>query len=254
LRRCVNIVPATSSLAPAAHALLAQTLFQLGSPAEALAASLAERAHFTDRMELLFIEGEARQSLGDVVAAENCSRQLLASANPPPANLLDAAIPMKARHNLASLAFFAGRWDEADSLWTAVLAEDPNFTPAWLGRADVCAHRGSIEDRAALLDSLAADPRQRLTSSLVAARLHQLSNEIEQARTILEEACAQHPRSLEPRLTLARLLLRQAADWAAAERALRAVLELAPNHPEARQNLETLYHHGLVPRPASQER
>jgi hypothetical protein len=41
-------------------------------------------------------------------------------------------------------------------------------------------------------------------------------------------------------VTLSHALLKESADWPAAERALLDVLALAPNHQEAQRNLRTL--------------
>jgi len=60
------------------------------------------------------------------------------------------------------------------------------------------------------------------------------------ARQLLEETIGRHPRELWPRVLLSHVYLQEGADWQAAESALRAVLELQPDHAEARQNLTVL--------------
>jgi hypothetical protein len=57
---------------------------------------------------------------------------------------------------------------------------------------------------------------------------------------MLESAIAAHPRALWPRVILTHVLLQEGKDWLAAERALRDVLALDPEHQEAQRNLEVL--------------
>jgi hypothetical protein len=54
------------------------------------------------------------------------------------------------------------------------------------------------------------------------------------------EAIAQFPQAIEPRVVLSQALLQEGQDAAAAERALRDILTLDPNHYEARHNLGVL--------------
>jgi Tfp pilus assembly protein PilF len=60
------------------------------------------------------------------------------------------------------------------------------------------------------------------------------------ARRTLKTAIERDPGALGPRLLLSQVLLQEGRDWAAAERALRDVLEVDPNHAETRHNLALL--------------
>jgi tetratricopeptide (TPR) repeat protein len=60
------------------------------------------------------------------------------------------------------------------------------------------------------------------------------------ARRLLRESVAAHPQALWPRVILSHAYLQEGKDPAAAERALRDVLALAPGHAEARNNLAVL--------------
>jgi Flp pilus assembly protein TadD len=73
-------------------------------------------------------------------------------------------------------------------------------------------------------------------------RGHLARREFAPARQILEAAAAGAPREVRPRQLLSHVLLQEGRDWAAAEQALRDVLEMAPDHAEARHNLEVLRH------------
>ena len=56
----------------------------------------------------------------------------------------------------------------------------------------------------------------------------------------MEETIASAPNAVRPRLILSLVLLQEGRDLAAAERALRDVLAIEPEHPSAKQNLAAL--------------
>ena len=62
------------------------------------------------------------------------------------------------------------------------------------------------------------------------------------ARKTLAGVVSQDPSALGPRVLLSQVLLQEGRDWAAAEQALRDVLEIDPNHAETRHNLHVLLH------------
>jgi hypothetical protein len=64
--------------------------------------------------------------------------------------------------------------------------------------------------------------------------------EYESARRILEGAIAGAPAALAPRVCLSYVLLQEHKDLIAAERALRDVLRIDPNHEGTRRNLMLL--------------
>jgi hypothetical protein len=60
------------------------------------------------------------------------------------------------------------------------------------------------------------------------------------ARALLEDAIAQFPQALRPRVALTHVLLFEGKDFDAAEKALREVLALDPGNAGARGNLDAL--------------
>src|SRR5207247_785603 len=78
-----------------------------------------------------------------------------------------------------------------------------------------------------------------LDAALLRARGRLARKEFGPARQLLEEAIAQHPRALPPRVFLSHVLL-QSDDLAAAEPALRAIVELDPRQAESWRNLAVL--------------
>jgi Flp pilus assembly protein TadD len=76
--------------------------------------------------------------------------------------------------------------------------------------------------------------------AVLRARLHLARQEFELARRLLQETIARVPHWPWPRVLLSHVLLQEGRDAGAAERTLRDVLALAPDHPEARHNLALL--------------
>lgn len=87
---------------------------------------------------------------------------------------------------------------------------------------------------------LATDLGESLDPVLLAGRVALGKRRYRDARTLLESAIVNHPTQLAPRVLLTHVLLDEGADWPAAEMALLNVLEMAPEHAEARHNLEVL--------------
>ena len=79
-----------------------------------------------------------------------------------------------------------------------------------------------------------------MEAAVLRARGHLTRRDFSIARQILEETLGQSPDALWPRRILSHVLLQEGQDRAAAERALRGVLELAPEDIEARNNLAVL--------------
>ncbi len=75
---------------------------------------------------------------------------------------------------------------------------------------------------------------------MLRARGHLARQEFAPACRLLEETIARAPEALGPRVVLSHVLLQAGQSWAAAEQALRAILERDPHHAEAQRNLALL--------------
>jgi FkbM family methyltransferase len=157
----------------------------------------------------------------------------------------------KARHNLAVLCQEQGRYPEAEAHWRAALADRPDYVPAWVGLADVLLAQRRRPEAEAIVARLRAAAPTRPDGDLLHARILLARQDFGGARAGLEALIAAQPRALPPRVLLSHVLLQAGADVGAAERALRDVLALAPDHAEARQNLAVLLRRrGRPPEPA----
>src|SRR5205807_5048561 len=120
------------------------------------------------------------------------------------------------------------------------VAEQPTFTPAWLGLGEVYLSRQRWPDLEAVAQQLIAAAHTAVEGAVLRARGHLARREFTAARQLLEQTIRNAPHALWPRVILSHVLLQEGCDWAAAERVLRDVLGLAPNHVEARRNLAVL--------------
>jgi Tfp pilus assembly protein PilF len=65
--------------------------------------------------------------------------------------------------------------------------------------------------------------------------------EFDAARVAIQQSIQHFPAMVEPRVVLSHIFLQEGRDWPAAERALKEVLQLVPDHIEAKHNLAVLY-------------
>src|SRR5439155_15083332 len=112
--------------------------------------------------------------------------------------------------------------------------------PAWLGLGEFYLEQQRWGDVEQVAQRLENGDRDSVEAAVLRARGHLARQEFVVARQLLEETRARAPEALWPRVLLSHVLLQEGRDWAAAEQALRDILELAPNHAEARRNLAIL--------------
>jgi len=244
LRRCMEFMDPRNPIAPHIMIFLAQTLFQTGEIVQAFSICQVGRGHFPDNPDLLFLDGVIRQARNDGSGAEMCWNYLLEGEAVHRFSSIDPSMYDKVRHKLALGYLKQGRLDEAEGQWRAVLATRPNFTPAWLGLTDICMARCRPALGEALLESARAVPGNGLNVALIQAQLLEKQGKVPEAKKLLQQICAEFGRALPPRIALSRLLLAEGRDWAAAEHALRNVLEIDPNNKEAQYNLALLLNRG----------
>jgi len=224
------------------YALLTRLHRRLGQPAEALEVCRKGRAVYPNDAELLYHEGLLLSERGDLPGAEACLTCLL-EGQPESyfAIGIDAGLRgYQTRYNLGVIYRDQGKVDQAEAAWRAVLSERADHTAAWLGLAELWLAQerwGEVEEA---LGRLRADPERVVDAAVLQARLFAARRQFGEARRLLEETLASQPRSLWVRLVLSHVLLQEGRDWPAAERALRAVLELDPGHVQTLNNLKLL--------------
>jgi tetratricopeptide (TPR) repeat protein/glycosyltransferase involved in cell wall biosynthesis len=241
LRRSLERCGPGDSIVRKLFVLLSHAHRRLGQMREALAVCRAGRARCPDDAELLFVEGVLLLETGDPAGAEVCLRQLLAIRPGAHFASLDAGLRGgKARHHLALACRGQGRLAEAEEHWRAVVAEQPSFTPSWLGLGEIYLAQGRWAEFDAALARVPAEPDWEAETLLLRGRACLARGEFRAARKVLEDAAARAPGAVGPRVLLTHALLQEGADPAAAERALRDVLSLDPRLAECWRNLAVL--------------
>jgi cytochrome P450/tetratricopeptide (TPR) repeat protein len=242
LRRSLELADPSAPYLRKLFAILARAQARLGQRAEAFATLRSGQARFAEDPELLFVEGVLRAEQGDLAQAEACLVRLLQSRRVPglATNVHPGLRGYLGRHYLAGVYCAQGRIADAEAEWRKALAHWPNFTPAWRGLGELYAHQGRWDEFAKVVERMKADPQAQLDGAVLQAEGHLAREEYLAARQTLSAVIETAPQALWPREVLSRTLLREGNDWAAAESALRAVLAIEPNHPEARHNLALL--------------
>ena len=145
---------------------LARCHHQLGQRNEAVAACRAGLARYPDFAELLFLECQLLQELGDLAGAEAGLLRLLR----PGAGFRPGDVGLcgyKAREKLGVVYRKQGRDVEAEAQWQAALAERPDYAPAWLALGDLWLAQGRLAD----VERAAGRLRTEASGAAVAAAL-----------------------------------------------------------------------------------
>jgi glycosyltransferase involved in cell wall biosynthesis len=148
-RRSLERSHPADSITRKLFALIAGCLWRQGRWEDALAVCAEGRGFYPDDAELLFREGGFREEAGHWDGAEACWRRLVDGGERPHFASVGAGLRgYLARHRLALLCLRRGALDEAEKLWLAVLAEQPDFVEARRGLEEV-ARRGTSARTAA---------------------------------------------------------------------------------------------------------
>jgi tetratricopeptide (TPR) repeat protein len=241
LRHSLKRSRPTMSFVRKTYALLVQAFRRLGERAEALATSREALAQFPDDAEMLWEQGLLLRAEHDLAGAADCFSRLMRTKPGQYLASLDTGIrTYLARQQLAEILQLQGRGAEAALHWRAALEERPDFTPARLGLAESFRRQGRWAELEEVLRGIGWEGEDAVRTAVLRAHAHLGRKEFAAGRRLLEEAIARAPKALGPRVILTHVLLQEGRDWQAAERALREVLALEPNHAEAKSNLAVL--------------
>ncbi len=197
------------------------------------------RQHYPDDEELLWLEGRLCVDLGDLAGAEAALRRLLGGAEGEHLGSTVAGLrELRGRDELAKLYLRQGRLGDAESLWRRAVQAEADFVPGWAGLGEVCLAQGRWDELEVVLQRLARSGAA-LQAELLRARALFSRKEFAEARRLVEPAVAAHPQVLDFRELLCDVLM-GCEDWPAAERAFRELLALAPQHRNARTNLDVV--------------
>jgi tetratricopeptide (TPR) repeat protein len=240
LRRSLALSAPGDSIVRKLYALICQCSNRLDRPAEALEVCRQGLVVAPDDTELLFQEGMICRRLGNVAGAIASWERLLAL--PPGQYYASVHAGIRGyvtRHNLALVYREQGDQQRAETQWRQALEERPGFEPAQRGLAELLMESSRWVELQELIEVTYTSGND-ITAAALRARMFLKRREFGKARRLLEETITKHPDALEARVLLTHALLQEGQDWDGAERALRAVLAIAPDHEETRRNLEVL--------------
>jgi glycosyltransferase involved in cell wall biosynthesis/predicted Zn-dependent protease len=242
LQRSLELSSPGDSIVRKLFSLIMECHRQLGQKEDALRACIQGRQFYPEDAQLLFQEAILRREHGDLGGAESCLLHLLQSSERPHfASVVEGLRGHKARHNLAVIYLDQMRYAEAEAQWQAAIREEPTFAPAWIGLGELFLTQGRLHELDPVIRHLTSNGTADLPGTIaLVARSHLARRQFQEARRVLEPAIEKNPRDVAFRVLLSHAHLQEGSDPDASERALRQILELAPDHPEARSNLAVL--------------
>jgi len=243
-RESLRLASPAATFVPKTYALMTRVLRQMGRPAEALDAAREGLTHFPDEPELLYQHAWMLYLHGDLYGAETHLLRLLQPVPPSETSLSLGVDPglrsYVTRISLAIVFRDQGRYYEAEAQWQAVLVEKPEVTDALLGLGELYLAQGRWAEMEEILARLEHNPKTMVQGLVLQAQRLLAFRDFDGARAVLATAISLAPKALGPRLVLSRVFWQEGRDRDATIQALRDVLTIDPNHPEARANLSQL--------------
>jgi glycosyltransferase involved in cell wall biosynthesis len=241
LRHSLEKTNPTSSTLRKLYHLLALTYRQLDRRDEALATCREGLKHFPLDAEMLCEQGLMLRDQNDLRGAEKSWLDLLDARRGQYFASEEVGLRgFRTRQLVAEIYRAQDRRLEAEVQWRAAWAERPDFEPAWVGLAELYLRGERWPELEYFLQDLERRGTNPARVGWLRARGQVQRGEAAAARRTLEAVVTQDSGAVGPRVLLSQVLLQEGRDWAAAERALRAVLELDPNHAETQHNLRVL--------------
>lgn len=238
LRRSLERSKPGDSIVRKIYALMLQCYGRLGRGKEALAVCREGQQVCPEDAELLYEEGRLLLDQGQLSAAEACFVRLVKERPQQYFASVDPALRgYRPRHYLGVICYQQKRQAEAEEHWRQVLAQRPDYIPSLLGLTEIYLEQGRWADLEGVREHLGRLPPSRMEAEVVRARGLLARQDYPGSLAVLEAVCREHPQAVWPRLIRSHALLQQGKDLPAAEQALRDVLALDPDNPQARHNL-----------------
>jgi GT2 family glycosyltransferase/tetratricopeptide (TPR) repeat protein len=240
LQRCIAVSGEGESHLRKAYALLVHSFAQLGKTEEAWQTCSEGLQLFPKDAELLFRKGLVLHEAGRMKQAVEAYLTLLQTDEDRHFSSVVRGIKgFLAHHNLALAYGEMGAFLDAEKQWHLVMAEVPEYPPAWYGLADLLIRQRKHHEAKALANRLVANPRHEMHGLTIQGQITAAQGELDTARHLMERAVNAHPKAVEPLQALCRLLFDHATP-AQAEMRLRQLLRRCPQDAASHHNLGTL--------------
>lgn len=241
LERSLNRSAVTDSIVRKLFALISITHRALGNEDAAVQTCMRGRQYYPLDAELLFREAVIRRQMRDHPGAVSCLEKLLAEPEGEHFASVDADLRgSRARDLLAHVLLEMKQYQKAEEQWNYILSEDSKSLPGYLGLAELYLAEKNWQCFDQNLDQVARFATDEQTMPLLKARAMLAQQRFDEARIVIMEMIEKHSNALPWRVLLSHAYLQEGTNWKAAEQSLRDILDLAPNHSEARQNLAVL--------------
>lgn len=234
------------ALASPQESYVAKTYFLLceahqvqGRKMEALQTCLAGLVRFPTDGELLMMAANLLCDGGDLRAAEACLLRLL--QEPKKGLTLGDDVGLRtfrARCQLGRIYRDQRRLAESETQWKAALDEKPGYPQALLGLGQVFLDQNRWAELEDIVNRLESTPEGAVEAAVLRGLRLTVTREVQLARQLMEETATKYPRAVEPRILLARLLLRDSRHAERAESVLREILKIEPTNAEASRGLK----------------
>jgi tetratricopeptide (TPR) repeat protein len=242
LDRCLAVSTPDESHLRKAYSLLVSTLSQARHEDAAWLRCQQGLQLYPDDKELLFRAGLLHHHFGRLNdAAETYLRVLNEPAQRCFRSMVQGLDSFKARHNLALVYQDLGRLDLAEEQWRCISAASPRYLPAWRALSEIWLGQerfAEVEELCARLAS--AELGLQRESQMIAAKLAARRGQLAVTCSLLQQADAACPDDLEPLRILCRILFDQ-GDPEVAELALKELCERDPTDPSAHHNLGLIF-------------
>ena len=209
----------------------------MGKAEEALSWCRQGLGRFADDPELLMQQGQLLWQTGEREQACGCLAAILEGRPGQYFASVDAGLRgFRTRHLLGEWYRQLGRLAEAEVQWRTAAAEQELRRRGWRWASCICSSAAGTNWKRWPAGWTGAVRSTRACCGRGAGGAEELT----QARRLLEGIVGRAPEALGPRVVLSQVLLEEGRDLGAAERVLREVLALDPEHKETKHNLEVL--------------
>jgi GT2 family glycosyltransferase/tetratricopeptide (TPR) repeat protein len=239
LNRCIAVSTPDESHLRKAYALLVSSLSQAERHHEAWLKCQEGRLLYAKDKELLFRCAMLHHHFGRLAEAEQTYLEVLTGHEERHFTSVDRQLAgTKTRHNLAIVYEDMDLHDKSAEQWRTILADEPEYLPAWRGLAESLLNVRHYDQVSELINSMRQRSGLRATARTIESRLLVERGDLRQARRVLEAALDESPESVEPLQELCRLLF-ETATPGEAEQALRQLTRRVPGDASAWHNLGT---------------
>ena len=237
LQRCLRVSGPDESHLRKAYALLVSSLSQLEQWDQADEVIDRGLRLFPTDKELLFRQAMLHHQQGRLHQAIRVYGRVLTEPVDRHFTSIDNRIcGTKAKHNLAVVHEDLDQWSEAERLWREITEDEPDYVPGWRRLGEQLLRQGLVEETLMMAQRLREEPLTQAVGIILAARACERQEKFSEARSLWDQAVAEHPGDIAIHNERCRFLFERGTP-AEAQQALEQLVQLSPDDPAAWHNL-----------------